>query len=111
MTAAENGPDREEFPRARCLDADCGLEVIFTPDGWQHDCATWFVTPGHQPVVNDTSGSEALRYLVDHCPHNRADDLPEPGDRCKDCGIEITWVGPGPNDWEPAVGAIPWRKD
>ncbi len=30
----------------------------------------------------------------------RPDDLPEPGDRCKDCGENITWIGPGIGDWE-----------
>lgn len=30
----------------------------------------------------------------------RPDDLPEPGDRCKDCGAAITWIGPDPaSDW------------
>jgi len=29
----------------------------------------------------------------------RPDDLPEPGDRCKDCGEDITWMGPGWGDW------------
>jgi hypothetical protein len=30
----------------------------------------------------------------------RPDDLPEPGDRCKDCGQSITWIGPSQYDWE-----------
>lgn len=34
----------------------------------------------------------------EECKH-RPDDLPEPGDRCKDCGFAITWEGPGQNDW------------
>lgn len=29
----------------------------------------------------------------------RPDDLPEPGDRCKDCGEDITWRGPSHTDW------------
>lgn len=32
----------------------------------------------------------------------RPDDDPEPGDRCKDCGGDITWLGPGSADWEHA---------
>lgn len=31
---------------------------------------------------------------------HRPDDLPEPGDRCKECRRELTWVGPGIYDWE-----------
>lgn len=29
----------------------------------------------------------------------RPDDDPEPGDRCKDCGRDITWTGPSMYDW------------
>ena len=29
----------------------------------------------------------------------RPDDNPEPGDRCKDCGFPITWLGPSQYDW------------
>jgi hypothetical protein len=29
----------------------------------------------------------------------RPDDLPEPGDRCKDCGEGVTWMGRGSGDW------------
>lgn len=27
------------------------------------------------------------------------DDMPEPGDRCKKCGEDITWIGPGTYDY------------
>jgi hypothetical protein len=30
----------------------------------------------------------------------RPDDNPEPGDRCKDCGDPVTWIGPTQYDWE-----------
>ncbi len=30
----------------------------------------------------------------------RPDDDPAPGDRCKDCGREVTWLGPSMSDWE-----------
>lgn len=34
----------------------------------------------------------------DHAPI--PDDMPEPGDRCKVCGEELTWMGPSPvTDW------------
>lgn len=31
---------------------------------------------------------------------HRPDDLPEEGNRCKDCGQRITWMAPGIYDWE-----------
>lgn len=36
------------------------------------------------------------------CPsgRHRPDDDPTPGDRCKDCGQDLTWRGPGPYDWD-----------
>jgi len=38
-------------------------------------------------------------------PHSaRPDDDPKPGDRCKDCGEQITWVGPSQYDWEHVDG-------
>lgn len=42
------------------------------------------------------------RSLPPVCPDNRhrPDDLPEPGDRCKDCLRTLSWLGPGPYDWE-----------
>lgn len=102
--------DLDPFPQSHC--GGCGLPIICTPDGWQHDCAPWFVDGDHRHelLVPQDAQLEALRWIVDHCQH-RPDDLPEPGDRCKDCGIAITWTGPGPYDWEPAVGAIPWAED
>lgn len=37
-------------------------------------------------------------YNPAHRP--RPDDDPTPGNRCKDCGRDITWLGPGMLDWE-----------
>lgn len=35
----------------------------------------------------------------------RPDDDPEPGDRCKDCGEDISWIGPSlTRDWEHVDG-------
>lgn len=36
------------------------------------------------------------------CPQgrHRPDDDPEPGDRCKDCGRDLTWRGPDPYDFD-----------
>lgn len=36
----------------------------------------------------------------------RPDDDPTPGDRCKDCGGEITWTGPLASDWDHIVDAV-----
>lgn len=34
-------------------------------------------------------------------PHQAIpDDLPEPGDRCRTCGLAVTWIGPDHLDWE-----------
>lgn len=35
------------------------------------------------------------------------DDLPEPGDRCRHCGRDITWVGPADYDWAHIEWAAP----
>lgn len=42
------------------------------------------------------------REEMDTCEH-KADDDPEPGNRCKYCGIPLTWMGPGADDWEGAA--------
>jgi len=52
----------------------------------------------------DCKPRRSRAYEVEHCEH-RPDDLPEPGDRCKDCGVAITWMGPGPYDWAPTADA------
>lgn len=64
-------------------------EVLLT-DG--HDLA---YALGEHYMPDD---SDAQEFLSDH--DARPDDSPEPGDRCKDCGEDITWVGPGSADWE-----------
>jgi hypothetical protein len=40
----------------------------------------------------------AIRPLRKH--EARPDDDPEPGDRCKDCGRPVVWIGPSQYDWE-----------
>lgn len=65
-------------------------------------------TCGRRFTGNDPDEADSNLYShvfpeAEGCAHDRgADDLPEPGDRCKDCGVPITWIGPGPYDWEPA---------
>lgn len=29
----------------------------------------------------------------------RPSDMPGAGERCKDCGMGVTWIGPGDGDW------------
>ncbi|SDY02007.1 hypothetical protein SAMN05216215_1018156 [Saccharopolyspora shandongensis] len=45
--------------------------------------------------------SEYPRYRWEGNSHV-PDDLPEEGNRCKYCGLSITWIGPGRYDWELA---------
>ena len=47
-----------------------------------------------------THNTEHTEYDEEYDHPARPDDLPEPGDRCKDCGAAITWIGPDPaSDW------------
>lgn len=37
-----------------------------------------------------------------HAPYDhdaRPSDDADPGDRCKECGEDITWMGPADRDW------------
>lgn len=105
MDTLEEDVDPGEFPRTQC---GCGMEVIFTPDGWQHDCAPWFFGSDHDPDVNPAAQAEALRYVVDHCRHMLDEEAEDP--RCADCGIQLVYdVDANPPGWVPAAGAIPWR--
>jgi hypothetical protein len=61
--------------------------------------------------THPTSG-ESGKFCPRHSPFDwngdhaaRPDDLPDEGDRCKDCGREITWIGPSDYDWEHAESA------
>lgn len=45
-----------------------------------------------------TGEEEAVYHSFQH--YARPDDDPTPGDRCKDCGQPVTWVGPSHTDWE-----------
>lgn len=40
---------------------------------------------------------ESKGKTYDHEP--MPDDMPEPGDRCKECGEAVTWMGPSQYDW------------
>lgn len=59
---------------------------------------------GHLALQGDASAVatylSSILSAIDACKEgrHRPDDMPEPGDRCKDCGFAITWVGPG-NVW------------
>ncbi len=57
-------------------------------------------------MLADSLGFDVVKRAVcdpegrDYDHVARPDDLPEPGDRCKDCGEEIAWEGPDPvRDW------------
>jgi hypothetical protein len=45
----------------------------------------------------DSRGPKVSGKKYDH--DARPDDDPEDGDRCKDCGEDITWLGPSQSDW------------
>ncbi len=61
--------------------------------------------PNGNCVYERTLGGESDREVIDVGwaePYDHAarpDDLAEPGDRCKDCGENITWIGPSVFDW------------
>ena len=52
---------------------------------------------GEEWDLDGTINNRVIRRAWEHPA--RPDDDPEPGDRCKDCGKEITWVGPSQVDW------------
>lgn len=56
---------------------------------------------GFQAYDLEGASLDELAYESEMPAHNaRPDDDPEPGNRCKDCGRDIVWIGPGPNDWQ-----------
>lgn len=61
----------------------------------QGDLHFLWCTAVHGCVLKDHHGGEH-----EVCEDKRPDDDPEPGDRCKGCGRDLTWVGPGMSDWE-----------
>lgn len=52
----------------------------------------------------DDADSELYNHVfpeAEDCPHDcGTDSQPEPGDRCKLCGVPVTWIGPGDYDYE-----------
>lgn len=62
-------------------------------------------------MVSLDNGAEHVRHIVMETAvtywtgyHDaRPDDDNEPGDRCKDCGRDVTWIGPSHTDWQHAV--------
>jgi hypothetical protein len=55
----------------------------------------------HYPHASGHHAVAVTQYeAVAHYDHRaRPDDDPEPGDRCKDCGKDVTWIGPTHADW------------
>ncbi len=52
----------------------------------------------------ETVDESPVRAALTTCEpgRHRPDDDPTPGDRCKDCGRELTWRGPSQTDWDLA---------
>lgn len=76
-------------------------EFSLTKDlGWQQ----WGAVPerlGQTVDLMEALSQAADEHMESRWDHAaRPDDDPEPGDRCKDCGDEITWLGPSHYDWE-----------
>lgn len=97
--------------RADAYDDMCAQLAVFLRDleahGAVHGCAEIRIA---ERVYEDTAVRRQWRWVYNPSPadedpcdgRHRPDDLPAPGDRCKDCGREITWDGPGPYDWSLA---------
>jgi hypothetical protein len=52
----------------------------------------------HGPLYLDPDTDVDVLTPFDH--DATPDDLPEPGERCKECAAAITWLGPAPaSDW------------
>lgn len=56
-------------------------------------------------VILAVTGPNSLHSTTPPAHPARPDDDPEPGDRCKDCGEPITWLGPSMTDWEHTADA------
>jgi hypothetical protein len=75
-----------------------GKEVVWTADDDAHAFGVYAGQPGAWQWVKDFPTKAEAEDFTKH--DARPDDNPEPGDRCKDCGQPITWVGPNHTDWE-----------
>lgn len=71
-----------------------------TVDDARKAALRWLADPDVKAVWVFDNGEEVLHEIHRIVP----DDLPEPGNRCKTCGREVTWIGPGSSDWEHADG-------
>jgi hypothetical protein len=74
-------------------------KVIVYPCG----IAYWILKSDGSITISTTGPTKRVKVdSLDPPPHDpRPDDDPEPGDRCKDCGQSIVWVGPSTAyDWE-----------
>lgn len=91
------------YPTDTC---GCGHELVYTPEGWQHNVAPYFWGDDHDPQPDGgVETAETRRFDVLNCGVHQPDDSPEPGDRCKYCGVALTWIGPNPaTDWAPVDG-------
>ena len=66
-----------------------------------YDIGSFSVLAGPEAAKLIAAAEAALAELPPMCEYgeHRPDDMPGPGDRCKDCQRSITWIGPGPYDW------------
>lgn len=97
--------DTETFVRASCN--TCGEECVFTPDGWQHDCAIWFQGQSlHLPNIGQADRVLALRYAIEHCPHE-LDEVGRIADNCRWCGCAIV-RDQDSLQWRLLPGQTPW---
>lgn len=70
-----------------------------------HECQMYDEGDAHFPDAEIIDGEWYCAEWVpmpctfdpDQPQDHRPDDMPEPGDRCKDCGWDLTWVGG--NEW------------
>lgn len=68
-----------------------------------------FVPVGGQLALDDDAELRAklIGPIIPADHEIRPDDLPEEGDRCKECGKPITWIGPSTvTDWEHTDGDV-----
>jgi hypothetical protein len=66
MTAPDVEPDKPEEPGNSLpggdyirTDCGCGYEVIYTPEGWQHDAAPYLWGDDHTPDIDEDDEAKA----------------------------------------------------
>ena len=92
---ADTADRADEIARAILLDVD-GVDVQDTAhitSSHEHGSVT-------EKIIRDFSDELPTGRVITVYDHEaRPDDDNEPGDRCKDCGDDIVWIGPSHVDW------------